>query len=94
MRLVFLGNAFEMEECVRECLASQRRTDAYRRSYDFGGGAGRVARLRSDEGCGEEGDRYLGGRHLDKWTESERPTDREKDTKRNMVNALGTTLGP
>ena len=49
MRLAFLGNAFEMQECVWECLESlSMRVDADRCHYSFARRAGGAARARGN----------------------------------------------
>lgn len=80
MRLAFLGNAFEMEECVRECLASLgdglTPTDALTVLKEA------PEELREHEAAVGVGKKVIAvlANALDKWTESDPPRASEKDT--------------
>ena len=89
MRLAFLGNAFEMGDCVSECLASLVEdlipTNALTVLDDV------PEELRGHEamkGVTAKVIEFLADM-LDKWTESDPPTVSEKDAKQNIVTAFG-----
>jgi len=94
MRLAFLGNAFEMQECVWECLESLKEgltlTDAVTVLQEV------PEELRGHEAmaCVTEKVVAILSKALNEFTEFDPPTTIQKDWKQRIGDALANALGP